>query len=308
MNSISKVFSLREIILNTLSCMIQNDYWLLEVPYYTNIGDVLIWQGEMDFLRRSKHHCKGMYSLQTFNWPRIRDDELILFQGGGNFGDLWTKHHEFKMRVMEAYPRNRYIFFPQTVYFEHEENLAKCAARMSKFTAVICARDSQSYETLRRYFTNEVLLVPDMAFCIETDNWHSGCGGERSLLLKRKDKELKICSVISRLETEANVDVSDWDTFENTDVFTRNLYRLQNRPYLSRIQDWYARYIYRPHLINSGIRLLSKYNEIFTTRLHAAILGVLLGKRVHMIDNSYGKNRQFYECWLSDVDSVDFLG
>lgn len=42
------------------------------------------------------------------------------------------------------------------------------------------------------------------------------------------------------------------------------------------------------------LKFLSLFDEIHTNRLHAAIGGLILGKRVHLFDNSYGKNEAIY--------------
>ena len=55
------------------------------------------------------------------------------------------------------------------------------------------------------------------------------------------------------------------------------------------------------------MKQLGAYKTIYTTRLHAAILGVLLGKKVVFMDNSYGKNRGFYETWFKDCDAVKMM-
>jgi exopolysaccharide biosynthesis predicted pyruvyltransferase EpsI len=51
---------------------------------------------------------------------------------------------------------------------------------------------------------------------------------------------------------------------------------------------------------------LSKYDYVFTTRLHGAILSLLLHKKFTFFDNSYGKNKGFYDTWLKDVDGIKF--
>lgn len=43
------------------------------------------------------------------------------------------------------------------------------------------------------------------------------------------------------------------------------------------------------------LKFLSLYDIIHTNRLHAAIAALLLGKKVHLYDNSYGKNSAIYE-------------
>lgn len=67
-----------------------------------------------------------------------------------------------------------------------------------------------------------------------------------------------------------------------------------------------AKYFHKK-LFNIGVSFLSPYSTIYTTRLHGCILGIMLGKEVHLIDNSYGKNSTFYETWLKDIDNVNLL-
>ena len=45
---------LRKIIDTNLLPIIGKRVVLLEVPYYLNIGDLLIWKGELEFLKRNK--------------------------------------------------------------------------------------------------------------------------------------------------------------------------------------------------------------------------------------------------------------
>lgn len=318
MNRINIVTALRNIILQNLLRRIMRDYWLLEVPFYSNIGDTLIWQGEIDFLQKVKAKCKGMYSLETFRFQKIKQDDLILFQGGGNFGDLWPRHHDFKMKVVDAYPDNRFIFLPQTVYFKDPENMRRCAKRLSGKQVTICARDNASYQVLKENFDNEILLVPDMAFCIDMDGWRKAIvkPEHRALLLKREDKELASSETLRRFEETPGIDISDWVTFRGDNACERNFNRLRivvNRRPLRNLGvgqfllGAYMYYIYRPFLVRSGIKQLSAYNEIYTTRLHAGILGLLLGKRIKFFDNTYGKNSHFCETWLADCEDVEFM-
>lgn len=301
---------MQNVISDSLNKLIDRDYYLLEVPYYTNIGDTLIWQGEMDFLKNFPYKCKGMYSLETFPYCQIPDNSLILFQGGGNFGDLWTKHHNFKMEIVRRYPNNKFVFFPQTVYFQSVENLKRCAKCLSMVENVtICARDYKSFQILKDNFMNEVLLVPDMAFFMKMDKWKKEQNkGERDLFLKRIDKEFKDSEFIVNLSQRKDMTVSDWPTMWPLDRKTKIMHRLRDSYRLPKtFADKYAYWVYRKHLIETGVELLTTHNVIYTTRLHTAILGVLLDKNVYFLDNIYGKNRTFYDTWLSDCDNVTFI-
>jgi pyruvyl transferase EpsO len=72
------------------------------------------------------------------------------------------------------------------------------------------------------------------------------------------------------------------------------------------ITNLYAIFFFKPYMIKTGVGFVSKYNKIYTTRLHGAILCCLLGKPFVLFDNSYGKNRSFFETWLSDLDGAEF--
>ena len=46
----SKINKLRALIFEKLVPLIDNDYILVDLPYHSNIGDILIWEGECCFL------------------------------------------------------------------------------------------------------------------------------------------------------------------------------------------------------------------------------------------------------------------
>lgn len=49
------------------------------------------------------------------------------------------------------------------------------------------------------------------------------------------------------------------------------------------------------------LALASRYDAIITDRLHFAICGLILGRRVTLLPNSYHKNRGMYESWLLEL-------
>ena len=60
-------------------------------------------------------------------------------------------------------------------------------------------------------------------------------------------------------------------------------------------------------MLMEGVKFISPYKNVETERLHGCILSILLDKTIVLYDNSYGKNKSFYETWLSDLDSVKLL-
>lgn len=63
----------------------------------------------------------------------------------------------------------------------------------------------------------------------------------------------------------------------------------------------------REKYIKMGIDFFSKYDAIYTTRLHGLILAILMNKKIYLLDNNYGKIKNFYNTWLKDFEGITIL-
>lgn len=310
-----KITQLVDMIHSTLPQLIGRKCVLLDVPYYENIGDVLIWEGTECFLKQNKIKCIYRASKDTYEASKVPRGVTILLQGGGNFGDLWRQHQEFRLKVIQNHPDNKIIILPQTVYYERDEVMNKEALIMAKHSDLtICARDLLSEKLLKRYFSNPVVTLPDMAFCIPYDDlarYVLPVTSDRSLFVKRRDKELS--NIDYHLYFVKEVEEHDWPSYERVSKqMTRYSILVHYRSCLSSVgcawlPDYYANHYLRPHYVQMGVNFLSEYNYIYTTRLHVAILSTLLHKPYTFFDNSYGKNSSFFNTWLNDIDEIKFI-
>ena len=324
MKSVEKIQELKSIIHTELRPHIDNDYVLWGLPYHSNIGDILIWQGELEFLKDSGYKCKGTLPYNDLpcnkNRPNLSKNTIILIHGGGYLGDTWRNTWSDVLKALTFYPNNKIIFLPQSIYYKDKNLAAEDSKIISQFKNVIlCARDQTSYELGIQYFGNaaQIIKVPDMAFCIDLsrlEKWRKQ-PQNKDLYLKRRDKEAIGSSPI---ELQDNIEVSDWPTmepgFSNIRMKIHYLFfRLrhgmtQKFPYISRLTnplaDYELMHFFRPDIIRIGVEFISSYRKIYTTRLHVLILSVLLNKEVVSEDNSYGKLSSFYNTWLSDCENV----
>lgn len=71
--------------------------------------------------------------------------------------------------------------------------------------------------------------------------------------------------------------------------------------------DDYAINVYLPERVRVGIEHISKYEKVYSNRLHGALLSILLGKETYIIDNSYGKNSQYYSTWLKNTKNIHLV-
>jgi len=297
----------------------------LGLPYYTNIGDTLIWEGTEHFLRRTGLKCLYKAANSTYSEcamkkiTRRRNNPpckkiLIFLQGGGNFGDLWVSHHNFRKEIIKNYPDNPIIILSQTVFYSDESKMKTDAELFANYkNLTICARDNKSYQILKNNFKNDIILVPDMAFCIPDYKTRKYLLKQNNnyLFLKRRDKELNTSIDYSKYIRESEFNTHDWPSIEKTilSYFLLKCFLWINRrlPFFNRIIDIYASILFKPDLIKIGVNFLSKYEKVCTTRLHGAILCCLLEKPCVFFDNSYGKNSAFFETWLSDLDDIMFI-
>lgn len=308
---IVRIKELRDKIKESISPLIDNDYIFIELPFYINPGDALIWKGTETFLSELPYKCLHRAAFSTFDFIDIPKDTIIVMQGGGNFGNLYRSNQDFRLAVIEKYPDNKIIILPQTVFYKDTSLLRKDVLSMRKHKHLtICARDYYSYDFLRRFrFSGNIMLVPDMAFYCDLDFIHSlsvGITKER-IIFKRIDDEYKQSQTLDTIinqSTPVSTDISDWEIIEHPNDTTERLREmiLGNSPHSS-INE-YALDTLLPYMIETGIKQISSYNEIITTRLHAAILALLLGKKITILDNSYGKNSHFYDTWLQDTCDI----
>jgi pyruvyl transferase EpsO len=318
MDFTDKVTELNNLVKETLTQHIDNDFVLFDLPYHTNIGDNLIWEGEIQFLKGLTGY-RLLYSCSpaTYHYHKLDREIIILLHGGGNFGDVWHEIHQFKNTIISYYPRNKIIILPQTVHYDDKDILLKDSALFARHqNLIICARDRNSYDLLKKYFcSNVILLVPDMAFCIPPVQLHKYYGKplNRNLFLRRTDTELNTYfNYANFIADKENTDISDWPSVE-----TQTIYGFLLRCFLwmgrrtvflfPRSADLYAKFFFKPNLIKTGVRFIYSYNKVYTTRLHAAILCCLLEKPFVLFDNSYGKNRSFFETWLSDLEQAKLI-
>ena len=290
--------------------LIDNDYILVDLPYHSNIGDILIWEGECCFLNSLPFKCIYSASMHTYKKQKLTNDTIILIHGGGNWGDVWRPSQDFHLKIIQEYPDNKIIVFPQTVHYDNQQNLEYDISIISRHkNLTICTRDNVSFELLKKkYLNTKVLLVPDMAFCINSKyllQFERSNNG-RVLWVKRQDSEMPDYSHLKIDVDDTTLDIQDWPTMMSYDFVQINFYRIYNRRnfLLQGLTDLYADKILRPHIVKEAVRFISQYNYIYTSRLHVATLSVLLGKPFTLIDNSYGKNLNLYKAWLSDIDTI----
>ncbi len=278
---------------------------ILDFPNYSNVGDSAIYLGVLELLRVCFNRAPSYVSEMNFQGLSSNfygeHRNVVLLHGGGNFGDIWPAHQNFRERVLRELRDFKIIQMPQTIWFKDKQNLERTRRLIADhpdFTLLV--RDAVSFE-MAQSFACETYLCPDSAFMLGSIQPVQP-PTSKLLLLLRSDRESRVALEGSRAPDETRIE--DWLSESGvTSVRDRLAGRLDNalpgggrfrmRMRMARFEKWARARVER------GIRQLSSAEFIITDRLHGHILSLLLGKDHAIIDNNYGKVGSFVQHWTS---------
>jgi exopolysaccharide biosynthesis protein PssK len=285
-------------------------FCLLDFPDHANVGDSAIWSGTTAFFREH-WGVQPRYVSTTANFSEtalraVLPQGPILIHGGGNFGDLWPRHQEFREHLLERFRDREIIQLPQTIHFEHPERIARVArpiARHAKFR--LFARDQASYDFATAHFDCEVRLCPDMAVFLGALD-RPRAPEVDVLYLMRTDKERALGAAIGRPGYTSRV--ADWLVESRLSINVQQLLGVVRAvrsgwPGAPAVRRERYEALARARVLR-GCRLLSSGRVVITDRLHAHLLCLLLDIPHAVLDNSYGKLRRFIDVWTGDAASV----
>lgn len=290
-----------------LTSVIHEDYVLLDCPYHANLGDHLIWEGTLCALRKLPYKCLYTSSVEYYREEKIKDGSLVLICGGGNFGDVWPRHQELRRRLLKKYPHCRFVHLPQTMRYSDEETLKRDIELFTeeKERNVIMLRDQKSYDFAKLHFSeNTLMLVPDMAFAMDIPQEYIGTKSTgKSVYIRRRDHEF---SSEADADVPGDVPERDWPTYEKMPLLRHLVYAVGGpikwflpKQFYCSYMDWAYNKVLHPFYVRGAYKFIANFDKIYTTRLHAGLLGHFLGKEIVIVDNNYGKMRAVWDTWVA---------
>lgn len=152
--------------------------FLVGTPGYGNLGDQLIAVGELRWLKDFYHGteiipCPQEELLKDKNlrllFSRIKKDDLIFLQGGGNLNNLYLLSEGIRRKVILGCKKNKIVLFQQSINLHPPVNGVSIKAETEKIynshpNFTIIAREDTSYSNALESFPKvKVLKYPDMA-------------------------------------------------------------------------------------------------------------------------------------------------
>jgi pyruvyl transferase EpsI len=190
---------------------------------YGNLGDVAITYAQTQFLKNSLQGYEVIdvpisKTLEGISMIKktIKNRDIVTTVGGGNFGDLYDQIEFYRQLVVESFPNNKVVSFPQTMDFSNSEKGKKallqakrCYSKHKNMTFI--AREQLSFDLMKEAFSsNDVVLTPDIVMslnkiepeferkgvvmCLRDDDEKLLTPNEKAKLLELVDNNFKLKS------------------------------------------------------------------------------------------------------------------
>jgi pyruvyl transferase EpsI len=183
--------------------------FILDACDHRNLGDQAILMAEKKFLadyfREYNIITVGLndfYNFVEIVKENISEDDLIFLHGGGNLGNEYLRAELIRRKIIELFPKNKIVLFPQTMFFKNDiagkEELKQSIRVYGKHSNLtLIARETKSYELMKESFVkNKTLLTPDIVMYLNktsSTNHRRGalfcCRRDVEGTLHEKDKE-----------------------------------------------------------------------------------------------------------------------
>ncbi len=264
---------------------------------YGNLGDVAITYAQTEFLKNSLKDYKiieipisktleGICAVKK----AIDKEDIVTTVGGGNLGDLYDQIEFYRQLVVENFPKNKVISFPQTFDFSDtakgSEALEKAVETYSKHqNLVFVSREKITFDLMKKHFIkNKIILTPDIVMSLNESNPTFERKGavfclrnDDEKLLKKSENDLLIDLVKKRFAT-----CTFYDTHINKNYLTVDERKLE----LKKIWDTFK-----------------KAELVITDRLHGMIFCYITNTPCLVFQNNNHKVKGSYE-WIKDCSSV----
>jgi pyruvyl transferase EpsO len=286
---------------------------LLDEPVHRNLGDHLIQRGSQAFFRR--YGIRIAYRASTWDYcprtarKRLPATAILVCQGGGHLGDLYPRHQRLREQILADFPRHRVVVLPQSIHFRDAVAERRARAAFAAHGRLeLCLRDRSSFALARDWGCCAVRLLPDMAHALWPIERPVPSTSARTLHLLRRDRARLPVPASLSWPGDARIDWGDLVAPMDTLILALVAAGLRGgrRPGWGapprRLLDWEV-----DRLLERALRVVAPYQSVVSSRLHGALLGLLMAKQVVLLDSLTGKSRAYYETWLSKIPNCQLL-
>ena len=276
----------------------KNIYVLIE-PEHDNIGDHAIAFAQQSFLYDNlKEYNKFFITENLFNnyfkyiQKIIKKDDYIFIHGGGNLGNQYIYHENSRRRIVENFPNNKIISFPQTIYFTPDqegkvelEKSKKIYSRHKDLTFI--AREETSFDIMKKHFKdNNIILTPDIVLYLNN--------------VEPREKRLGAL-ICFRNDDETILNNNIKENIKNTVKKYFNLIKTTDMRYGKQIPR-----VERYNVLSDKFKQFKTSELVITDRLHGMIFAAITGTPCIAISNYNHKVKETYK-WIDHLNYIKFV-
>ena len=269
---------------------------------HANLGDMALNFAEASYLqaRTDKtilfHYGSAIAQIDILK-QLIDPEDIIYLHGGGNMGSLYEKEEYNRAAIVNAFPHNQIIMFPQTVSFDQTDHAKHLLSYLQNVYSKhknlhFFARELMSYKRMQNYYPSvDIRISPDIVLSLPREiipkaSVRFGLG-----ICLRDDKE----SALDDCSYQRLVDAGRprYSSITKTDTTLDGKGSSFLNP--ARGDDAVKEKLYE----------LSSYELVVTDRIHGMIFCALTGTPCIGLDNSNGKVRAEYD-WLKSLSYIRF--
>lgn len=269
--------------------------FLVMTPEHSNLGDHAIAKAELEFLKEyDVYEITGYRLSLLIKCPKILKkmlkNDLIIFNGGGNLGTLWYDAELSFRELLELFPDNEKILFPNTIFYENDD-FGKAEFEKSKtiYNSVnnltLFAREKTSFEIMKSAYNN-VYLCPDMVLLLNKSLKNTVRSGVMTLF--RVDCEKTISN--ERLNEINQILLDNFNDIEASDMCS---------DYSISIED-------RDKELEKKFEQFRSKELAVTDRLHGMIFAAITGTPCIVLNSKSPKVKGVYDWIFADCEYITF--
>ncbi len=272
---------------------------LCGVPHHSNLGDHAIYIAEKRLIKEKFPDYKLHILDEEFAEkcakrikPYIDENDILCLQGGGNLGNQYMIQETGRRSVIENFPNNKIILFPQTMYFSNDEigkkefeNTKRIYNNHKKL--YLMAREDISYKKMKETFVNsKIYFTPDIVTIMNESNYEFNKEG--ALFLVRNDVEKN---------------VNDEHIREIADLCKK---RLINITYSDNDKGGIIHELEKDDKVFEMLELFKKSKIVITDRLHGMIFAVITATPCIVLGNYNHKIEKSSE-WFKNLEYISYI-
>lgn len=301
MRSTYNIIKYNEFFIRELIGIDNNTVFVIGTINHGNLGDHAINLSVMEFLRNNKKNVNivqislGMF-LNNYNRlsKHIKNTDIYI-PGGGSMGIEWFEFEQMIRIVIEKFPENKIVIFPQTIFYGETahgslefEKSKEIYTKHNNLT--ICAREETSYEIMKKaYPKNNIILVPDIVIYMKPKLEEKM--RDQILLCLREDVE----GILTKADKEYISEIADIYIKEGLNIVSTDTVMKRN---ISNHE--------REYFVNLKLSEFSKSKVVITDRLHGMIFAAITKTPCVVLSNYNYKIKGVYK-WLEHLEYIKFL-